>query len=224
MGAMSTTLTAPDAGAGDPSEPAAQTGDSGRVPAFARPVGFVVWLLVTGAVGAAASFLLLYERVLLWSNPDHVTACDVNPWVSCGAVMNTWQASTFGFPNIFLGVVGFPVLMAVAVSLAAAAGRMPRWYYAGLQAGVVFAFGFCVWLWANAVYVIGVLCPYCMVVWAAVIPLAVVTTARNLVHGVIPASAAVRRVAADWWWVAVIVLYLLVFASILVRFSYAFTG
>lgn len=213
---MSATLAAPDAG-----ESALST--AGRVPAFARSLGFAIWLLATGAVGTLASFLLLYERVQLWNDPNHVTACDVNPWVSCGQVMQAWQASTFGFPNIFIGVVAFPLLIAVAVSLLASGGRMPRWYYAGLQAGAVFAFGFCVWLWVSAVYVIGVLCPYCMIVWSAVIPFFVVTTARNMVHGVIPASAGMKKIAADWWWVAVLVIYLLVFASILLNFTDAFT-
>ncbi|GAA1806057.1 vitamin K epoxide reductase family protein [Nesterenkonia flava] len=200
----------------------AASADPGRVPSFASRYGFALWLLITGIVGAAASFLLLYERVQLWMNPDHITACDVNPWVSCGEVMGSWQAATFGFPNIFIGVVAFPVLIAATLSMAAA-GRMPRWYYLGLQAGAVFAMGFITWLWYSAVFSIGVLCPYCMVVWAAVIPFFVVTTARNIIHGVLPASAAVRRVAADWWWVAVVVLYLLVILSIVLKFPHAFT-
>ncbi|NLS08615.1 vitamin K epoxide reductase family protein [Nesterenkonia sp. MY13] len=213
---MSATLTAPDHG-----DIAEET--PGRVPAFARPAGFSLWLLITGAVGALASFLLLYERVQLWNDPEHITACDVNPWVSCGEVMQSWQASTFGFPNIFVGVVAFPVLIFAAVALWAVRGQMPRWYYAGLQAGALFAFGFITWLWYSAVYSIGVLCPYCMIVWAAVIPFFVVTTARNVIHGVIPSSEGMKKVARDWWWVAVIVLYLLVFASILLNFTEAFT-
>ncbi|WP_223881344.1 vitamin K epoxide reductase family protein [Nesterenkonia ebinurensis] len=220
---MSTTVEAPNTGAEDGADLVAADSTAGRVPAFARPFGFVMWLLVTGAVGAVASFLLLYERVQLWNNAEHVTACDVNPWVSCGAVMESWQAATFGFPNIFIGVVAFPLLIGVAVSLLAAGGRAPAWYYLGLQAGAVFAMGFITWLWYSAVFSIGVLCPYCMIVWTAVIPFFVVTTARNIVHGVLPASAALKRAARDWWWVAIVVIYLLVFASILLNFTEAFT-
>ncbi|GAA4926121.1 vitamin K epoxide reductase family protein [Nesterenkonia rhizosphaerae] len=218
---MSSQLSAPSDQALEYDDAPVAAADSGRVALGRRTIG--LWLLITGLVGAVASFLLLHERVQLWQDPNHTTACDINPWVSCGQVMGSWQASTFGFPNIFIGVVGFPVLVAVAVSILAAA-RFPRWYWLGLQAGAIFAFGFCIWLWANAVYVIGVLCPYCMVVWAAVIPFFVATTARNIIHGVIPASAGVKRIASEWWWVAVVVIYLLVFASILVQFSYAFTG
>lgn len=220
---MSTTIGARGPEADQSDELFSEDEQLGRVPpAYAQPTGFALWLLAAAVVGTLASFLLLYERVKLWNNPDHVTSCDVNPWVSCGEVMQSWQAATFGFPNIFIGVVGFPLLIAVAVSLLATGGRMPTWFYYGLQAGAVFAFGFITWLWYSAVYTIGVLCPYCMVVWAAVIPFFVVTTARNIVHGVIPASAGLKRAARDWWWVVVVVLFLVIFTTILFRFTEAF--
>lgn len=223
MESMTSTLTTADAEPGETPQADENALHPGRVPLFAHTLSFAVWLIGMGAAAAAASFLLLYERIQLWQNPDHVTACDVNPWVSCGEVMQSWQASTFGFPNIFIGVIGFPLLIAVGVSLLAAKASLPRWYHLGLQAGVTFAFGFCIWLWTSAVFIIGVLCPYCMVVWAAMIPAFVVTTSRNLIYGVIPASPRVRQLAAEWWWVAIVVLYLLVFASILLNFTEAFT-
>src|SRR5699024_8182069 len=89
---------APDTGEQHHADAEADSRQPGRVPAFARPGGFAIWLVVTGLVGAVASFLLLYERVQLWNDPEHVSACDVNPWVSCGEVMGSWQAATFGFP------------------------------------------------------------------------------------------------------------------------------
>lgn len=179
-----------------------------------------LWLLFTGLIGALASFLLLYERILLWQDADHSTACDISPWVSCGQVMESWQASTFGFPNIFIGVVGFPLVVAIGVGLLGSV-QHPRWYWGGLQVGVLFAFGFCVWLWSQAVYVLGTLCPYCMIVWAAVIPLTVVVTARNIIHGVLPSSKTLRHLAAGWWWVVMVLLYLLVVVSIVLEFPQA---
>lgn len=181
------------------------------------------WLLVSGIIGAVASFLLLYERVQLWGDPDHVTACDMNPWVSCGEVMNSWQAATFGFPNIFLGVVAFPVLIAVAITVLTGV-RLPRWYHLGLQAGATFAFGFCVWLWYSAVFTIQVLCPYCMIVWTGVIPLFVVVTARNIMTGTIPAPERLKELTAAWWWAVIVLIFLGVFASIFANFHWAFLG
>ncbi|MGJ9426085.1 vitamin K epoxide reductase family protein [Nesterenkonia halotolerans] len=182
-----------------------------------------LWLLVTAAIGAVASLLLMRERIALWQDADYTTACDINPWVSCGLVMDSWQASTFGFPNIFLGVGGFPLAILVAVTILARV-PLPRWYWLGLQAGVTFAFGFCIWLWSQAVYSIGALCPYCMVVWAAVVPMFIVVTKSNIASGAIPAGPGLRKISADWWWVAIVLIYLVVLASIIVQFPNAFTG
>lgn len=205
-------MTADSPAESSPADPAAPRRFTDR--------GTGLWLLITGALGALATMLLLYERVQIWQDPDHVTACDVNPWVSCGAVMESWQAATFGFPNIFIGVVGFPLILAIAVSLLGGI-RLPRSYWGGLQVGVLFAFGFCVWLWSQAVYAIAALCPYCMLVWAAVIPMTAVVTARNVEHGVLPVPGGLRRVLADWWWVAMVLLYLLVVVSIIVELPQA---
>lgn len=212
--------TTPGVSEGTPEEPqvgAGGTAEQTDLPHVARDRGLGLWLVITGLVAAAASFLLLYERIQLWQDSSHSTACDISPWVSCGQVMESWQASTFGFPNIFIGVVGFPLIIAIGVGLL---GRLslPRWYWVGLQTGVLFALGFCIWLWSQAVYVIGALCPYCMMVWAAVIPMAAVVTARNIIHGVIPAGEGLQRAAREWWWVAALLLYLAVAASIIVMF------
>lgn len=72
-------------------------------------------MFLLALIGSIASGLLLHERIALWVDSDHTTACDVNTWVSCGQVMETWQASTFGFPNIFIGVVLFPSLIILVI-------------------------------------------------------------------------------------------------------------
>ncbi len=114
-------------------------------------------------------------------------------------------------------------MVLVAVTILAGA-KLPRWYHWGVQAGATFAFGFCIWLWYSAVYVIGVLCPYCMVVWSAVIPLFVVVTTRNILTGVISVPPRVRELTAAWWWALVALVFLGAFASIVIQFSWAFTG
>lgn len=183
-----------------------------------------IWLLLSGIVGAVASFLLLYERIQLWADPTHSTACDVNPWVSCGAVMESWQAATFGFPNIFIGVVAFPLLILSALVILAAGKKLQhsRVWWIGMQVGATFALGFTIWLWYSAVYQIGVLCPYCMIVWAAVIPFFFIVTARNIIHGVFSqkTSRKLKEIAQQWWWVMVVMAYLLVILSIILEFPY----
>lgn len=188
---------------------------------YARPLGTAWMLLVTGLIGLYGTLMLVMERVMLWNNPNHITSCDLNPWVSCGAVMKTWQSQLFGFPNQFIGMVAFPIVLTIAMALFARA-RFSRWYWIGMNVGVLAGFVFIVWLWTQAVYDINILCLYCMAVWAGMIPMFVLLTSRNLQHGVIPATAGVRKFAAEWSWPIIVLLYVGVLASILLRFSNAF--
>ncbi|MDJ0355396.1 vitamin K epoxide reductase family protein [Paenarthrobacter sp. PH39-S1] len=194
-----------------------------RLPLLTRRKPFAWLLLITGVVAWLASGALVLDRLELYKNPNAVTSCDVNPWISCGKVMATHQAELFGFPNPLIGVFAFAVIITTAMVLFAGA-RMNRSYWIGLQTGVTLGMIMIAWLWSQALYAIGILCPYCMVVWAMMIPLFVWTTVRNVQHGVIPASAGVRRFLADWAWVIIGLLYLGVAASIFFRFVNLFVG
>lgn len=186
-----------------------------------RPLG---WLLViTGVVGWLASGTLVLEKLEVLKNPNHTTVCDVNPWISCGQVMQTWQSSLFGFPNMFIGIVAFAITITVGMALLAGA-NFSRWYWLGLQAGVTLGFAFVVWLWSQALYVIHILCPFCMVVWAAMIPLFVWVTIRNISAGVIPMPAKAARVLGDSGWIITALLYVAVIATIFFAFIQVFAG
>ena len=186
-----------------------------------RPLG---WLMViTGVIGWLASGVLVLEKLEVLKDPNHTTVCDVNPWISCGQVMQTWQSSLFGFPNMFIGIVAFAITTTVGMSLLAGA-TFARWYWLGLQAGVTLGFAFVVWLWSQALYVIHILCPFCMVVWAAVIPLFVWVTIRNITAGVIPVPANAARILGDSGWIITALLYVAVIATIFFAFIQVFAG
>ncbi|WP_035777550.1 vitamin K epoxide reductase family protein [Arthrobacter sp. 35/47] len=184
---------------------------------FARHGPFAFLLLITGSVGWVASAVLVLERLSAYEDPGHVTSCDVNPWVSCGQVFKTWQASVFGFPNPLIGIIAFAVVITTAMVLLSGA-RLGRWYWVGLQAGVTTGFAFVVWLWSQAVYDIYILCIYCMIVWAMMIPLFILLTIRNLIHGIIKAPPAVVQFVADWAWTIVALIWVATAASVFFRF------
>ncbi len=193
------------------------------LPLMTRDRPFAWLLLVTGVVGWLASGTLVLEKLEVLKDPSHVTVCDVNPWISCGQVMQTWQGSLFGFPNMFIGIVAFAVVITTAMGILAGA-RFARWYWIGLQAGVTLGFAFVVWLWSQALYSIHILCPFCMIVWAAMIPLFVWVTVRNVSHGVIPMPAAAARILADSGWILTALLYIAVIATIFFAFIQVFIG
>lgn len=176
-------------------------------------------LLVAGAVGLAAAVTLTLEKIRLLENPGYVPSCNISPIISCGSVMRTAQASAFGFPNSLLGVAGFAVVVTIGAAVLGGA-RLPRWFWLGLQAGVLFGVGFVHWLIFQTLYRIGAVCPYCIAVWASVIPLFWYTTLHNLAPSrrVIPlpkrwrpAFAAVARhhwVVPACWYLAIALLIL----------------
>lgn len=120
-------------------------------------------MLVCAALGLVAAFLLSVERIQQLINPNSQLFCDVSIIFNCSTVMQTWQAKVFGFPNSFIGLMAYPVVVTVAV--AGLAGiKFPRWFLVTAQAffglGLIFAY----WLFFQSMYVIQVLCPLCLVV------------------------------------------------------------
>nr|WP_232836013.1 vitamin K epoxide reductase family protein [Actinocorallia populi] len=142
-------------------------------------------LLVAGSIGLLAAFTLAVEKIALLKDPAYVPGCSLNPVLSCGSVMSTGQAEAFGFPNPLLGIAAFAMVAAAGAALLAGTVTA-RWFWLALQTGVTFGVVFVHWLIYQSLYVIGALCPYCMIVWAVTIPLFWYVTLRNLHHGHLP--------------------------------------
>lgn len=185
-----------------------------------NPERRLAWGLAAGGlIGLLASAVLLIERIKLAQDSEYVPTCSINPVLSCGNVMESAQASLLGFPNPVIGVAAFPVVIATGAALLAGA-RLARWYWAGLQVGVTAAMVFVAWLVFQSLYRIGALCPYCMVVWAVVIPLFWYVTARNAAAGVLgsPPDGRLATGLRDWRAPLVFGSFLLVVLLVLERF------
>jgi hypothetical protein len=81
-------------------------------------------------------------------------------------VAASWQSSLLGFPNAFLGLVTEPVVITLAVA-ALGGVRFPRWFM--LSAQVVYTVGLLLayWLFQQAMFEIGALCPWCLLITLA---------------------------------------------------------
>jgi uncharacterized membrane protein len=196
------------------------TEQSDLTPASARevwvPAPSAWWVLIAGAIGLLASMTLTVEKIKILLSPSYVPSCNVNPIVSCGSVMTTSQASVLGFPNPLLGIVGFTVVVITGV-LAATKVPLPRWYWAGLDLGILVGAVFVHWLIFQTLYRIGALCPYCMVVWVVTLTLLVVVTSIAF-RASIEGSTAVVRVLFQWRWSIAVLWFTGVFLLIMVRF------
>lgn len=210
-------------------EPADHTGPAGPSPDGSAPAGPAPdtigarvftdrWIGVLLAIGSAlalvASFQLSMDKIRLLENPDYIPACNFSILLSCKSVINSDQGSVFGFPNPFMGLVGFAVVIAIGVA-AASGVRLPRWYWVGALLGLTFAAGMIHWFAFQSIFRLQILCPWCMVVWAVTIPMFWYT----LLHVLAKLTAARWvRVLQSWHLVPVVLWYLAVAGIILWAF------
>lgn len=135
-------------------------------------------MLAFGIVGLIASFVLAVEEFHLLKDPQATLSCSFNLVLNCSTVMQSWQASVFGFPNMFIGLMAFPIVILVA-SLGLAKVKLPRWFYVWANIGYLLGAIFAYWLFFNSLYDIQVLCPWCLVVTFSTTILLATITAYN---------------------------------------------
>lgn len=190
------------------------------------PSGGYAWLLVVGGLfGLAASFALTVDRIRLLKNPSTQLECSINAAVNCASVMSSPQGEAFGFANPVIGLFAFGGLVTFGAGLLAGA-RYARWMWLGLTAGTGFGIGFVGWLIFQSIFRIQRLCPWCMVVWAVMVPIAL-STLIHMAGSVLPMPAAVRRVAAfgsRWYVACLIVAYAIIAGLIAWNFGLAVFG
>ncbi|QEO15942.1 vitamin K epoxide reductase family protein [Agromyces intestinalis] len=173
-------------------------------PAPARRLGLGIALLILGALGLLAAWDLSLEKVLTLADRDHVPSCNVGVLVGCSVNLDSWQGGVFGFPNPFIGLMAWPVVMTIAVALIGGV-RFPRWFWIGFNVGVAGALVFVGWLIAQSIYVLDVLCPWCMLTWAVTIPTFWIVTLDNLREGRFGGSERTRKVGATLFgWIPLI--------------------
>jgi len=125
-------------------------------------------LIIGGVIGLICSFIITQDKLKLAENPHFIPSCNLNPIISCGSVMSSKQGSLFGFPNPWIGLAAFAVLVTIGVGIFAGA-KFKRWFWLGLEAGIVLGLLFAYWLLFESIYRIKALCPYCLTVDVVVI-------------------------------------------------------
>lgn len=185
------------------------------------------WLIIiAGSIALLASLLLTIEVFNRLKNPSYVPVCNLSPVLSCTSVADSPQSHVFGFPNYFLGIAGYGAVTALGVALVAGA-RFKRWLWQVINIGLFLAVLFLHWLIFQALYRIGALCIFCMIVWVTTIPMFWYVTLYNLQSGSLkspkklrPALAFIRRHHAD----ILLVWFLIILILIGKRFWYYWSG
>jgi uncharacterized membrane protein len=177
------------------------------------------WILIVGGIiGIFASIELIVQKISVLSDPNFVPNCDINPILSCGSVINTEQASLFGFPNPVLGVIGFTVVVMFGALLFTGVA-LPRSMWLGLNLGALAGMFFVIWLVGQSLYVIGALCPWCMVVWSVTIPIFWQVTVDNLSSNRLSLGKSLSEIIVALKWILIASSYLVIMALIFVRWQ-----
>lgn len=165
---------------------------------------FALLLVLTGAAGLLASWVITLDKFKLLEDPGFTPGCSLNPVVSCGSVMKSDQASVFGFPNPMLGLVAYGVVVCVGMSLLAGA-VLARWYWLTFDAGCLFGVGFVTWLQFESLYRINALCLWCVLAWIATIVLFWYVTSFAVRRRLLPAPGWARTFLDEFTWVLPVV-------------------
>lgn len=153
----------------------------------------LVWLatLVGSSASLVASLVLSVDALRLATDPGAVLGCDVNAVLSCGTVASSWQAAVLGFPNAFLGLMTEPVVITLAV-VALSGGQLPGRVLLAAQAVYTVGLGFAYWLLHQALFDIGAVCPWCLLVTVATTLVWVELLHVNVRGGHLPVSPRVQ--------------------------------
>lgn len=187
-----------------------------------RSLGWI--LTIGGIVGLIASFMLSIERIAMLQDPNYLPTCSIDSVLQCSSVMASDQGSIFGFSNPLIGLATFPVVILVGL-LALSTAWLPSWIWRWLLVGAAYGMIFVGWLISQTLYEIRALCPYCMVVWAMVIPVFWHTLGYSLAGGHFGQSVAqsgIARILGRYWWVFTLVTYAAVTTMVLAAFPYYF--
>ncbi len=191
-----------------------------------RPWGLALTLIITGILGWLASLMLILDKIALLQDPNSALNCNFSLLVQCGRSLGSWQGSIFfGVPNPIWGLGAFAVPIVVGVALFAGA-RFAAWFWRGLALGVTAGMVWVIWFIYESIFVLGTLCPWCMTMWAGMIPLFWVLVLFTLKSGAVPMPERARRAATEvyaWSWVIVTLNFLVVIVLAQLRldaFSY----
>jgi uncharacterized membrane protein len=187
-----------------------------------RHRGAYLEMLISSLLGLTASLVLAIDAVVLAADPNAALSCNISATISCAKVGVTWQANLLGFPNAFIGLIAEPVVITIAV--AALGGVLfPRWFMNSAMAVYSIGLAFAYWLFLQAYFVIGAMCPWCLLITATTTTVFMSLLRVNLADNTfgLPPRAHARaryllRIGVDIW-LTILILAVLA-AMVIVRY------
>lgn len=159
------------------------------------------WIFTSMLVGALlsllAAFVLSVEAIELAKNPSADLPCNVNVILNCATVNNHPTGTLLGFPNSFLGMMTEPIVITVAIA-GLAGVRFPRLFMRVAQFFYTLGLGFALYLLYASMFIIGALCPWCLLVTLTTIMVWFALTRYNLREDHLGLSKTMQRTVHAW--------------------------
>lgn len=181
-------------------------------------------MLLSAVASLVAAFVLSVDALKILEEPGKALSCDINSFISCGTVAQTWQAHLLGFPNSFIGMICEPVVITIAIA-GLSGTNFPRWFMFSAQVVYFLGLVFALWLFTQSAFVIGAFCPWCLLVTVGTTITFFTLLRYNIFHNNLYLSENMQnkfiflaKVHLD---LAIsIILVLVIFAVILVKYGY----
>ena len=187
--------------------------------------GIFVGMLVGAIFSLIAAFVLAVEAVELAGNPFSRLSCSINTVINCATVAVHPSSSLFGFPNAFLGLLAEPVVITVAIA-GIGGVKFPRKFMFAAQVCYTLGFIFAYSLLYTSTFVIGALCPWCLLVTLSTTLVFFSMTRYNISEGnlYLPdnfAKRANRFIKSDQDTLSMALLIVIVIAVIVIKYGSA---
>lgn len=131
-----------------------------------NPVYNAVLMLIGTVVSLYASFTLVVDALILAYTPAMELGCDISSRISCTSVAKSKYASFLTIsqapiPNALFGALFFSAFMGLTVALILGFNP-PKWFKWLIGVGVGACALFALYLLTVSVFILKVLCPYCI--------------------------------------------------------------
>lgn len=194
-----------------------KTAVSDHVSAGGAPRELSLIMIVTGMIAVFASLNLVLAEIQINKDPSADLLCDVNQLVGCSNFLNArFNTIFFGVPNALYGLMFFSAVTTLGVVLVTGA-RISVLVWRLLVLGMLAASAWLLWFQYTAIFVEGLLCPYCLVTWMVAIVLVIHVLVRSMEAGRLPGLQKVGRALVPWRWSLVLLTYVLLAAVITVN-------
>lgn len=154
-------------------------------------------MLIGSVLSLLASFVLSVEAIELAKNPDAKLSCSINVVLNCATVNNHPTGTLFGFPNSFIGMMAEPIVITVAIA-GLAGVRFPRLFMFVAQIFYTLGLVFALFLLYVSMFIIGALCPWCLLVTLTTILVWFAITRYNLRENNLFLSKQLSKKAHVW--------------------------